>query len=348
MKIALSVPILVGLVVQLNSCSSVRSSAGGDRVLKLEEMTWKDIDQLDRAKTVFCLVFGIMEEHGPQLPIGNDWYEDLHLRDAVVGSLRVSHPDYTFVLVPPVPLGVGGANDLVGQLEHPGSLTIRFETLRNVVADLGGSISRKGFTNILVFSTHSMALHTLAVDQAADFITQRYHVRMIDVGGLSDEYTVANGAPRKMSDDEWPKNCDQADAKRFGASSVGQEGHAGCNETSELLYIQPGLVRPAYRNLPPFMVQKAEDARQRQDWQGYWGAPSVASAEFGKQNWDFWITRSVALSELALGGEDFSKVPHGPETGDLKNDTIRREQATYAAQTNEFEEWLKNRELAGK
>jgi hypothetical protein len=55
----------------------------------------------------------------------------------------------------------------------------------------------------------------------------------------------------------------------------------------------------------------------------------------------------VALSELALGGEDFSKIPHGPEALYLKRDTVRREQAAYAAQANEFEAWLKRRELAG-
>jgi hypothetical protein len=230
MKTALSTLILIALAVQLNSCRRALWNTGHDRVLKLEELTWKDIDQLDRAKTVFCMVFGIMEEHGPHLPVGNDWFEDLYLRDAVVASLRVSHPDYTFVLVPPAPLGVAGANDLAGQFEHPGSMTVRFETLRDVVADLGGSIARKGFVNILVFSTHSMTLHSLAVDQAAAFVTERYHVRMIDVGGLSDDYTVENGVPKKVSDDDWPKDCEQAYTSRFGTKTAGKEMHAGCNE----------------------------------------------------------------------------------------------------------------------
>jgi hypothetical protein len=74
----------------------------------------------------------------------------------------------------------------------------------------------------------------------------------------------------------------------------------------------------------------------------------VASAEFGKHNWDVWIKRSVALAELALRGEDFSKIPHGPEAGDLKSDTVRREQAAYEAQAGEFGAWLRTHESTPK
>lgn len=42
------------------------------RVYKLEELRWPQIDSLDRARTLFILPTGMIEEHGPHLPVGSD------------------------------------------------------------------------------------------------------------------------------------------------------------------------------------------------------------------------------------------------------------------------------------
>ena len=49
---------------------AVVMAQGAGRVLKLEELTYTDIDRLDRNRTVFVLTFGNLEEHGPHLPVG--------------------------------------------------------------------------------------------------------------------------------------------------------------------------------------------------------------------------------------------------------------------------------------
>jgi hypothetical protein len=118
--------------------------------LKLEELSYPDIDQIDRAKSIFFLTFGNLEEHGPHLPVGSDYFVATALRDAMIARLRALHPGYDFVLVPVVPLGEGGANDVAMEFDHIGTFAVRFETLRDVAIDLGSSIARKGFQNILV------------------------------------------------------------------------------------------------------------------------------------------------------------------------------------------------------
>ncbi len=50
-------------------------------VLKLEELTYPDIDQLDRERSIFFLTFGNLEEHGPQLPVGSDYFQAVGVRD---------------------------------------------------------------------------------------------------------------------------------------------------------------------------------------------------------------------------------------------------------------------------
>ena len=42
------------------------------RIYKLEELRWPQIDALDRERTMFILPIGMLEEHGPHLPIGAD------------------------------------------------------------------------------------------------------------------------------------------------------------------------------------------------------------------------------------------------------------------------------------
>ena len=42
------------------------------KLYKLEELTWPQIDTLNRDRTLFILPMGMIEEHGPHLPVGAD------------------------------------------------------------------------------------------------------------------------------------------------------------------------------------------------------------------------------------------------------------------------------------
>ena len=51
------------------------------KVIKLEELNWKQVDELDRDKTIIFLPISPLEEHGPHLPVGTDF---LTTKDAVI------------------------------------------------------------------------------------------------------------------------------------------------------------------------------------------------------------------------------------------------------------------------
>jgi len=112
----------LGLATSLFGCQPRDATSGGfsadGRVFKLEELTYPDIDGLDRETTVFILTFGNLEEHGPHLPVGSDYFQAIGVRDGMVERLLESHPEHSFVLVPVVPLGEGGFNDLARQFDH--------------------------------------------------------------------------------------------------------------------------------------------------------------------------------------------------------------------------------------
>lgn len=344
---AISPALKVLFIAAVLSCTmswsqEIRRSKAQGRVLKLEELAYPDIQKLDREKTIFILRFGIMEEHGPHLPIGTDWFHDVAFEDGLITHLQKAHPGYNIVLVAPMPLGVAGANDIVGQFDHPGSFTVRSTTLRAVAVDMGSAIARKGFKNIFVISGHGMPAHNQPLNQASDFVSERYHVRMVDLTTLVEgerDYYVENGKFRER-DGNHPAFDDLVYKKRFGVVDPGYyDAHAGINETSMILYCRPDLVRPVYKTLPTFKVKHMADAEMRTDWQGYWGAPALATAEFGKQLIDAEIEQYVKFAEMSLRGKDLSKFPRfllAPEF----DRTTEKEEEIYSTQEKELETWL--------
>ena len=75
------------------------------KIIKFEELSWKQIDKLDRNKTVFFLPISPLEEHGPHLPVGTDL---LTIKDATNSAIKILNqkkPDLNYVILPSVPIG---------------------------------------------------------------------------------------------------------------------------------------------------------------------------------------------------------------------------------------------------
>jgi creatinine amidohydrolase len=311
------------------------------RVLKLEELSFTDIGKLDRAKTIFFLTFGNLEEHGPHLPVGADYFQAIGVRDGLIARLRVAHPDYDFVIMPVVPLGEGGANSVALQLDHVGTFAVRYETLRNVAMDLGATIARKGFRNIFLIHSHGAFLHNVAFSEAAAFVSEQYKARMVNITSLVfGEGLYSPKVMDKYLGEGWEKR-------------IGFEGHAGAAETSAILFLRGDLVKPEYRRLQPFVAKDvAEFMRtyERTGWNGYWGDPAEASKAMGKDLINDFAERSFRVAEKALAGEDLSKLPVYPNVLPAVPEAEmigRKVEEDYAKQAAAIEAWLK-KQRAGK
>lgn len=311
-----------------------------ERVLRLEELSYTDIDQLDRSRTVFVLTFGNLEEHGPHLPVGADYFQAIAIRDGIVERLSKAHPDRIFVLVPVVPLAEGAANDAAGQPEHVGTFSVRFETLRDVAIDLGSAIAQQGFGTILLVHFHGSPLHSVAFNDAADYVSDRYKVRMVNLTSLvfGEQGLYSASAMEKHLGKGWRER-------------IGFESHAGAAETSATLAIRPELVKPDYRRLSPF---KASDVdaylRTYQNpagWRGYWGSPAEASVALGKDLLAGFVSRGVRIAEKAFAGEDLTKLPRSPYVLPASAEAQARDRRAldrYSKRTADVEAWLKARE----
>ncbi len=307
------------------------------RVLRLEELTFTDIDALSRDRTIFFLTFGNLEEHGPHLPVGSDYFQAVGVRDGLIDRLRDLHPDLNFVLMPVVPLGEGGANDVAHQFDHVGTYGVRYRTLRDVTIDLGASIARQGFKTIFIVHHHGAPLHNLAFSEAADFVSERYGVRMVNITSL----VFAQDWPEVLGEhlgEDWQER-------------IGFEGHAGATESSMNLYLREDLVKPEYKSYEPFFVADlAEFFRtyeNQEGWRGYWGAPALASAEIGEALTRDLVERSVGIAEKVIAGDDVSDLPSYPESLPPLPEAVALVAILlerYDRQTVEVETWLAERQ----
>jgi creatinine amidohydrolase len=313
-------------------------SAPGSRIHKLEELTSPQIDAFDRQRTLFILPVGMIEGHGPHLPVGADTIGVTY--EANGASTRVSRalPDWNIVMMPAVNYGQSGANQLADMPIHPGTYAIRQSTLRSLVADLGGQIAQNGFKWIFVLNGHGAPTHNIGINEACDFVSETFGVTMLHLTALfrADAAIQSNGA--------------KINAKSFSAAdlaSFGMDVHAGVGETSGILAVRPDLVAPNYRTLPSQVGHSLEELRKistAPGWRGYLSSPAKATAAHGQAIEAWWIDGFTDLILRAVRGENMFVHARVPETLPAAMAPVfDKELANEAAFEAKLEAWLVQR-----
>ncbi|MHA1209855.1 MAG: creatininase family protein [Candidatus Freyarchaeota archaeon] len=113
----------------------------------LENLTWKELDSLDREKTVILVPVAPLEQHGPHLPIGTDFLECRFLARMIGEKIKDELKDYNVLIHPAIPVGTG-------TLDKPGTIEFRAKTVKSIVYDLGESLAVHGFRHIVVIACH--------------------------------------------------------------------------------------------------------------------------------------------------------------------------------------------------
>jgi creatinine amidohydrolase len=310
-------------------------TAPGSRVYKLEELTWPQIDALDRQRTLLIVPVGMIEQHGPHLPVGADTIGVMHEANGAATRVSRALPDWNVVMMPAINYGHSGAN-LIGNMPiHPGTYAIRQSTLRSLVADVGGQIAQNGFKWIFVVNGHGAPPHNVAINEACDFISETFRVTMLHLTGLfkGDAAIQASGV--------------KINAKHFRndeLSSFGMDVHAGVGETSGMLAVRPDLVRPVFKSLPSRAGRSLEELRQiatTPGWQGYLSSPARATAAHGRALEGWWIDGLTDLMLRAVRGENMFVHARVPETVPATVAPIlEKELANEAAFGAKLENWL--------
>jgi creatinine amidohydrolase len=307
-------------------------------IYKLEELTWPQIDAFNRERTLFILPVGMIEQHGPHLPVGADTIGVTYEADGSSSRVSRALPDWNVVIMPPINYGHSGANQLGDMPVHPGTYAIRQSTLRSLVADVGAQVAQNGFRWIFVMNGHGAPTHNIAINEACDFVSETFRVTMLHVTGLfrADPAIQSSGAAMN--------------AKYFSAaelSSFGMDVHAGVGETSGMLAIRPDLVRSDYKALPSRAGRSLEDLREiatTPGWQGYLSSPGRATAAHGRAVEAWWIDGQADLILRAVRGENLFVHPRAPETvPPAVGPMLEKALANEAAFQTKLEAWLGQR-----
>ena len=266
--------------------------AAGAEVLQFGELSSLEIAALDRSRTVAILVGGILEEHGPWLPSYTDGYASERLAREVAAAVG-SRPGWTALVLPQVPLGSSGANDIGGRHQFPGSLVLRSETLRAVYMDLADQLGEAGFRWILVVHLHGAPLQNRMLDEASDYFRATHGGHMLHLYGLM---RVLRG---------WSEGSAKlvpglAAAERYCV-------HVCIDETSVVLALRPDLVDPGFRDAAPQVGDDIAALRvlaASPGWPGYFGTPRHARAGFGEAVLDALASEMIAASNDLLDGHE--------------------------------------------
>jgi creatinine amidohydrolase/Fe(II)-dependent formamide hydrolase-like protein len=276
------------------------ASSAGAQVLRFEQMDAAALARLDRARTVVIIPGGILEEHGPHLPVNADGYRNERIAEDVAAAVA-ARPGWAALVLPTVPLGSGSFELMAGRPGFSGSVPVRAATLQAVFSDLGDALGAQGFRHVFVVHGHGDPNHNRALDLAGDYFRATYGGRMVHLLGRRGCQAESAGAPP---------------AALFGPAAEAADAgspHAGALETARTWYLRPDLMDSvALRGLrdvtaagPGEWVQAA----RAEDWPGYVGAPRFAGLELGR-----WIMEreSAGCTQLALrlvNGADEAAIP---------------------------------------
>jgi creatinine amidohydrolase/Fe(II)-dependent formamide hydrolase-like protein len=260
-------------------------------------MTAEQIRVLDHGTTAVILPGGILEQHGPHLPVFADGYMNQVLSDSLAAAIA-RRPGWKALVFPMIPLGAGGANEIGGHYVWPGSYGVRTATLRAIFMDLATELGEQEFQWVFVVHGHGSPWHNQALDQAGDYFRDTYGGHMVNLTGIEPDWeAIRRGRAGLVS----------AEVLAEDANSV----HAGLSETSRILYIRPDLVSPTVREVPSITapVQEIVEVARTASWPGYFGAPRHASAALGRADLDGSHGAWIDIAMRILDGADERTMP---------------------------------------
>lgn len=268
---------------------------------KLEELTWKQLDELPRDRTVLFVPVSPLEEHGTHLPLGVDAFSAVAFARACAEEFVSRGDGRHAVLGPLIPLGTW-------TFDFVGSVWIRQRIVRALVEDFGDSYARYGFRHILVTNGHGAPGHVVALEEACQRVTRRHRksgVQMVSpLGPMIARYFGGEYA-RALREAMGGKMSEQ------DAALLPEDIHAGFYETSMTLHLRPELVGEEFRRLPPVLVPKGKlffsTARLAGEGLGYIGYPTKADPAIGAAAIALVRQEVGDLMEAMVAGRDVSQ-----------------------------------------
>lgn len=260
-----------------------------------EELTAADFREgIRRSQGVCLLPFGIMEKHGPHLPLGTD------LMNARYAALHAAEQEYAIVF-PEYYFGQ------IAEARHqPGTLSYSRDLQLKLLQETTDEMARNGCKKIVIVNGHGGNESLLPyfaqtqLEKPHDYVVYVFDKRSPDSGG----------PPKKSAILNW---------------------HAGEDETSKMMIARPDTVhldRAANESgADQHRLNLPDDVYTGIWWYARWpnhysGEGALATEELGKFEMDWWVTavadviRAVKKDDvsLKLQNEFYEQSRHPLET----------------------------------
>ena len=288
----------VAVVVAMLSLNSVSAEA---QIYDVRDLNVDQIRSLDRQRTVVLLEGGIIEEHGPYLPVHSDGFFSEYLAGELAKAI-VARSGWNVLRFPMIPLGSGGANEIGRQYAFPGTFAIRPETLRAVYMDLATALGEQGFRWVFLMNHHGAPSHSRALLDACDYFHDAFGGAMVHFWGLA---SIADWEPDAL------KLWDQG-ARQENSFLV----HADMLETSWNLFLRPGAVSDGYKSASSVTGRTIDEMTRlaaQPTWRGYFGAPKHATVSQGAQAVQQVSSRINQLALRIMDGLDVRSLERQPD-----------------------------------
>ena len=231
----------------------------------LSMLTWKEIREIDKSKSILFVVMAPIEEHGWHLPIATDLMEGEYWSKGAMKAVEEKLGVECFYL-PSFPIASASVNEFYGSIHF--SMKTTYE-VTYAILDSSGCM---GFQNIIIIASHADPQHQIAIEKAVRKINRKHGVCAIAPMGQ-----IFMGVSVKKSD------C----LERFEKEHE-NDYHAGWVETSCLLAMKEEYVREAYRKMPASEISDQDMIFKKKQLEamgkyGYIGSPALASQELGEE-----------------------------------------------------------------
>jgi hypothetical protein len=256
------------------------------KVQEFRELTSQELQSLPMDRTIFVYACGLLEDHGPHLPLDLDVQIARLKRQTLAHWLSQSRPDLRVILLPEVPFGTDGNTSKI-------SLSVRPYVLRDWLVDSTRGLEKLGARHFLVVSGTLSPRHLTAIEDAGKILRTR---PLWKGGGLFRKRTTWLG-----SVDSTPDLSQGFNRSLFFPSPT---EHGGELDSSYALKLQ--ILRPPFPELHEHTPQFFE--WYRGETQGFWGEPSKASLEVAEAHLKRWVETVGPKALAVLDGASSEKL----------------------------------------
>lgn len=207
----------------------------------LQNMTWTEAQAyLNRGGKSVIIPCGQTEQHGPHLPMGNDTYIAIGLAQTVA--------EMADTLIAP-PVWLGWAPRMVA---YTGSMTIRSETLTEMLVDICESLMAHGFERFYIINGH-----------------RRENLPPMEIACTRIRYET--GALAAILD---PSYFGMEEQVRLSEGNRNIQSHACGTETAQMMYIDRTLVdEESFKDSPPELMPNMDHFVLINDHASYYDTP---------------------------------------------------------------------------